>query len=116
VIAPITVDFLLNEEMAKFVFYLVTVGIPFLFFYYARYKRTKERNFNFRMEKLYLIPVLFICSISLYFGLSNPLVNIIPISESALNSIKVLNNQQPGFIYFVSAIIIGPILEELIFI
>lgn len=104
----------IGKEASFLIYYLLALGIPFFIVYSIRKNKTNEKSFNLNIQNKKIIPFLIAGTIALLFGITSPIVNLIPISESFKKMI-IDSASQTGIFTFLFMVIAAPVLEELIF-
>jgi len=103
----------INWDMSFLLIYVLIFGITFWIVYSIRKHKTGNSTFNFGIEKKRIIPFVIISIIVLNFGISAPIISLIPKTENLHRLITVL--ELKSIFTFLSFVIAAPILEELIF-
>jgi len=104
----------IGKEASMFIYYLLSVGIPFIIVNAARKRRTGRDTFNLAIGNKKVIPFIIIGTIALLFGVSSPMMSLIPVPEFFEEAFKELANQR-GIFAFMTIAIAAPVLEEMIF-
>jgi hypothetical protein len=105
---------LIGKEASMFIYYLLSIGIPFFVVNEIRKKNTGENSFNLTIENRRIIPFLMAGTIALLFGIISPLGSLIPMPESIKKAFLDFGSQTGIFAFFLM-VVAAPILEELIF-
>jgi membrane protease YdiL (CAAX protease family) len=105
---------LIGKEASMFIYYLFSIGIPFLIVNSIRKISTGDHSFNLTIENKRIIPFLMAGTIALLFGIISPIGNLIPMPESIKKAFMDFGSQT-GIFAFSLMVIAAPILEELIF-
>lgn len=105
---------LIGKEASMFIYYLLSIGIPFFVVNVIRKKNTGENSFNLTIENRRIIPFLMAGTIALLFGIISPLGSLIPMPESIKKAFLDFGSQTGIFAFFLM-VVAAPILEELIF-
>ena len=104
----------IGKENAVLSYYLLGMGISFLIIFFIWKKKTKTISFNFKVDKVKIIPVIMIASLALVVGIIQPLTELVPMTDSFKETIKELAGQK-GISTFILMVVAAPFLEELIF-
>ena len=114
--APINLvlDKLVGKELTFLIYYLFSMGIPFLIFHLIRKKRTGVSHYNFALSNVMILALVSIVTISIQMGVTTPIINLFPMPEFIKNAFIEMG-QQNGVFGFVLIVIAAPIIEELIF-
>ncbi|AZQ60880.1 CPBP family intramembrane metalloprotease [Flammeovirga pectinis] len=104
----------LDKGLILFITYLFAMGIPLGIIYSVRKKKTGITSFNFKLDYLVIVPVLFFVTLGLQLGLIGPITDLIPMPEEFVTFFKELMGDKDIY-NFLTVVIAAPILEELIF-
>ena len=101
-------------DMGMLIYYVLAMGLPFL---YAR-KMRKERNnigsFDFDLTNWKIIALVIVAIIAIQFAIISPIIGLIPMADFIIKMAEQLANLNP-IVGFLMLVIAAPILEELIF-
>ncbi|MBB6463462.1 CPBP family intramembrane glutamic endopeptidase [Flammeovirga kamogawensis] len=104
----------LDKGLILFISYLFSMGIPLGIIYSVRKRKTGRTSFNFKLEYLAILPIVFFVTLGLQFGLVGPIADLIPMPEEFVAFFKELMGDNDIY-NFLTVVIAAPILEELIF-
>ena len=104
----------LKDDLVFFITYLVGMGGAVLLTYLAYKKLFSQPLWNFKLLQTRAIIALFPLVLVFQFGVTTPLISLIPISASTeMQLLKTFSN--PSIFTFLSIVVLAPILEELLF-
>jgi uncharacterized protein len=103
-----------GKEVSFFVSYLLSVGGTFFITNTIRKSKTSLSGFNFEIEDHGILPYITMIAIAIPYGVTVPLVSLIPMPDFVIEFIMNLG-QYNGIWSFMTIVIAGPVLEELIF-
>lgn len=107
-------DGTVSDELSLFIYYSLSMGIPFLIAHSLRKKITQEGGYDLSLGSFKVIMVLSITIIALQIGIVSPLVNAIPMPDFVEDLFRSLADKT-GFFAFITIVVAAPFLEELIF-
>jgi uncharacterized protein len=105
---------LIGKEASFLLYYVISTGIALAAALALRKNKTHEQPFRFEIEDPSIIPFIIVATMALLFGVTMPLMSLIPISDF-FKKVFIEFGSQTGFFSFLSIVIAAPILEELIF-
>lgn len=104
------IDKAISREFTATVLYIIVVTVIILIAYFINYRRKLTLNFSFRLKRLRLLPLLFLVLFSFQLTINLPFQKI----YNTLFSIA-LHNSSYSMVFILNAILIGPLLEEILF-
>jgi uncharacterized protein len=104
----------IGKEASFLLYYGVSMGGALATMLKIRSNKGQHRVFHFEMEDPYTVVFIVVATIALIFGMTTPLVSLIPIPEF-FKAVFIELNKERGLFSFVTIVIAAPVLEELIF-
>lgn len=104
----------LGKEISFLVYYLLAMGVPFGIAHLIRKKRTGINKYNFSLSSMKIMALVSISIIAIQTGITQPIVNSLPMPEFMQKIFLEFANQK-GVFSFLAIVIAAPIIEELIF-
>src|SRR5688500_10273683 len=69
---------LIGQEASFFLYYIISMGAALYAVLAIRKNKTREQPFHFEIEDTSLLPFIVVATIALAFGVTAPLVSLIP--------------------------------------
>jgi len=112
----IIIDHLIGKEIAFLVYYIFSMGAPFLIINSVRKKKTQSgsNTFDLSLDNFKVVLLITVTIIAIQIGFISPIVNSMPVPEFMQQMFMELASQN-GVLSFITLVIAAPILEELIF-
>ncbi|WOC39943.1 type II CAAX endopeptidase family protein [Polaribacter sp. HL-MS24] len=104
----------LGKEISFLVYYLLAMGVPFGIAHLIRKKRIGINKYNFSLSSMKIMALVSISIIAIQTGITQPIVNSLPMPEFMQKIFLEFANQK-GVFSFLAIVIAAPIIEELIF-
>ena len=104
-----------GQELATFIYYLLSMGLPFWILYSMRNSNTGERSFNFKIEFKTTIPLILLATLGIQYSLTLPISTLIPMSDSMREAFSMALGNPRNIFSIATLVILAPIFEELIF-
>lgn len=104
-----------GQELATFIYYLLSMGLPFWILYSMRKSNTGERSFNFKIEFKTTIPLILLATLGIQYSLTLPISTLIPMSDSMREAFSMALGNPRNIFSIATLVILAPIFEELIF-
>ncbi|MDX9846432.1 MAG: type II CAAX endopeptidase family protein [Tenuifilaceae bacterium] len=104
-----------GQEMATFIYYLLSMGLPFWILYSMRKSNTGERSFNFKIVFKTTIPLILLATLGIQYSLTLPISTLIPMSDSMRAAFSIALGNPRNIFSIATLVILAPIFEELIF-
>lgn len=104
-----------GQEMATFIYYLLSMGLPFWILYSMRKSNTGERSFNFKIVFKTTIPLILLATLGIQYSLTLPISTLIPMSDSMREAFSMALGNPRNIFSIATLVILAPIFEELIF-
>ena len=104
----------IGKELSMFIYYIVAIGVTSWIAYIIRRKATGEKFFNWVTPHNKIIPFIILGTIALIFGVTSPIVDLIPMPEILKNAFMEFGKGK-GIFPFLLMVVAAPIFEELIF-
>ena len=103
-----------KNDYIYLLFQVTTIGSTYFIFAYTRRKKYGKPKFNFNPTSLKIILLAVLVNIAIIFSITIPVVSFIPTPD--FNE-KILANTSvdPNFVFFLSIVILAPLIEELLF-
>lgn len=103
----------IGKEEANLIVYILAFGLPLTYLLLTKQKII-QLKIKYQSDIFRLLPTILIFIISIQVGVLQPIVGLIPLPEFVKN---LLDNMfiEPDLALFLGVVIIGPIIEELIF-
>lgn len=116
VLAPLLywLETVLNDELAFLLYYMVCMGLPYLYFSKFRTEQQTISETDFSLPSVKVFLFMAIGTLVLQMGIISPLVGAMPIPPF-MEEMFLKMMQQTGIYSFITIIIVAPVLEELIF-
>lgn len=105
---------LIGIDLASIICYIFGMGIPFWIIYKIRKNKCGEKKINLTIKNKRIIPIIIIATIALCFGITMPISELIPMSDSMKKMLLDVSDISE-ISSFIIAVIAAPIFEELIF-
>ncbi len=112
--AQLYLNKLVGEDAGLFIYYALAMGAVFVFAHFLRKKETGQNSYNFKIASPKIIVVVVVTIIALHLGLIAPLANLIPMPDF-FREIFMQLFSNAGFFSFLTAVILAPVIEEIIF-
>ena len=103
-----------GKEFIFFLSYVASVGATFFIANSIRKNQTTTSIFNFEVGDNRVLPYIAVVTLAIPFGLTLPLTSLIPMSDF-IKKLVLQIAEYDGVWAFLTIVIAGPILEELIF-
>ncbi|WP_462280693.1 lysostaphin resistance A-like protein [Salinivirga cyanobacteriivorans] len=103
-----------GKEISFFVYYLFSMGVPFVLAHFLRKKETGVTEYNFGSGSTKVMVFMIITTIAIQTGIIVPIVSLVPMPEFMQEIFREFA-QQDGLFSFISIVIAAPVIEELIF-
>ncbi len=103
-----------GKEISFFVYYLVSMGVPFILAHFLRKKETGVTEYNFGTASAKVMAFLVITIIAIQTGIVVPIVSLVPMPEF-MQEIFLEFAQKDGLFFLITIVIAAPVIEELIF-
>ncbi len=104
----------LDKELLLMFSYTLSVGIPFLIFHKKRKEKTGLTSYVLNSNYFQILPLVIVANFALLFGISSPIMSLIPFPDF-MKDILIELSKLNGVYSFLTIVVVGPILEELIF-
>ncbi len=105
---------IIGEDASTFLYYVAAMGLSFWIIHKKRFNKIGISKFHFATFSPKILVLVIIAVIALQFGVTTPLINLIPMPDFVKEMFKNLSGQK-GIFPFLTIVIAAPILEELIF-
>ncbi|MCB0802460.1 MAG: CPBP family intramembrane metalloprotease [Flavobacteriales bacterium] len=105
---------LIGKEASMFVYYLVSIGIPFIGFHFYRKKTNATSSYQLKPISLINVLALILITLAIQFGINSPITDLIPMSDWIKQAFMELAEMN-GLLGFLTLAVAAPILEEFIF-
>ncbi|WP_162633196.1 CPBP family intramembrane glutamic endopeptidase [Echinicola strongylocentroti] len=103
---------ILDEGLSFLLYYIFVFSIPLLLFKAKRKKRNGDASFNFAIGNLRIAALVILCTTSMLFAITTPLVSLIPMPEVFREIFEGMHYS--GIFSHVAIVVAAPLLEELI--
>jgi membrane protease YdiL (CAAX protease family) len=104
----------IGAEASILVYYLPTMGVPLWIAHAIRKKKTGATGFDLTLRNRRIVPFVMLASVTLLFGVAEPISSLIPISDFFRQALLDMAGQS-GFFAFLLMVVAAPIFEELLF-
>ncbi len=104
-----------GQEMATFIYYLLSMGLPFWILYSMRKSNTGERSFNFSITYKSTIPLILLATLGIQYSITLPISTQIPMSDAIREAFSMAMGNPSNIFSIATLVILAPVFEELIF-
>jgi len=103
-------DSLYSRDIKMSIVYIIIVTLTILIAYFINFKRKLTLNLRFSLKRLNLFPLILLTLFSFQLAINLPFQKLYYILVG-----KISHNSSDSLIFILSAILIGPLLEEILF-
>jgi membrane protease YdiL (CAAX protease family) len=106
---------LMKESASIMIYYFLVMLIPCILFYLLKKKEEKSFQLRFLPRDGQLLVLLIITTLSIQWGITGPLADLIPMPESVKELFNQMALQMKDTYGFITVAILAPLMEEFIF-